>query len=355
MTRVKWVWGEMLCLMGAAIALAASPLEAATVMKLAHYSPPGILSSDEEAMAQTFKAIVEKQSQGRIKVEVFPAAQLGGVREMAESTKLGVIQGNIIYTSLGATFSPKIGLIGIPYLFRDQYHAWRVLDGKFGEELADAVRRDTGLRVLAWGEGDGFRQVFNHVRPVRTVEDLKGLKIRVPENKGLLAMFQAYGALPVTITWLETYTALQTKLADGAEPEIGSAKNIKMNEVQKYLLLTNHSYNTHLLWVNDKWFRSLPKADQAILLDAARIAKFANRGLSVIRTYLYVEEFEKQGMQVFAPTPEAVEKFKRLGQPAYIKAFEAAVGKEWFDKALHAAKEAEEQIRAENEQEIVKP
>lgn len=327
---------------------------AQTVMKLAHYAPPGIANSDEEAMAQTFKSIVEKQSQGRLKVEIYPAAQLGNVREMAESTKLGVIHGNIIFTSLAGTFAPKIWLIGIPYLFRDQYHAWQVLDGDFGRELADAVRKETGLRVLAWAEGDGFRQVFNSVRPIQKVEDLKGMKIRVPESKGLLAMFQAYGALPVTITWTETYTALQTKVADGAEPEIGSAKNIKMNEVQKYLLLTNHSYNTHLLWVNDKWFSALSADLQSIILDAARIAKIANRGLSVVRTYMYLDEFEKQGMQVTAPSAKALEDFRKLGQPAYIGAIEKDIGKDWVQKALRAARTAEERIKGENQRETAK-
>lgn len=318
------------------------------LMKLAHYAPPGIANSDEDAMAQVFKSIVEKASLERVKVEVYPAAQLGNVRETAEATKLGVVQGNIIFTSLGGAFSPKIWLIGIPYIFPDQYHAWQVLDGDFGRELAEAVRKETGLRVLAWGEGDGFRQVFNSVKPVQKVADLKGMKIRVPESKGLLAMFQAYGALPVTVTWTETYTALQTKVADGAEPEIGSAKNIKMNEVQKYLLLTNHSYNTHLLWVNDKWFSGLPADIQSIMLEAARIAKVANRGLSVIRTYMFLQEFEKQGMQVAAPSPQAVEEFKRIGQPAYIAAIEKEIGKEWVQKMLKAAKDAEEKIKAEN-------
>ncbi len=321
-----------------------------TVMKLAHVAPPGPYKSDEGAMSNVLKNMVEVETGGEIEVKIYPAAQLGGMREMVESTQIGATQAVICYTSVASIFSPKIALIGIPFIFPTADHAWATLDGWFGKDLAEAVRKEAGLRVLAWGEGDGFRVVWNSKRPIHSPADLKGLKIRVPENKGLMGMFKAFGASPVTITWTELYSALQTGVADGSEPELGSGLNIKLYEVSKYITLSNHSYNTHALFVNDAWFRKLPEKHKRALIHAARHAITANRGISQIRVYDSIAFFKEKGLQIYAPKPEEMAQFKKIGQPAYIDFVKELAGAEWVDKALRAAEETRKKLASEEDQ-----
>jgi tripartite ATP-independent transporter DctP family solute receptor len=316
-------------------------------IKVAHVDKPDRFESCMGAMSNTFKDLVESMSGGEIEVEIFPAGQLGNMREMVESTQMGATQIVICYTSVGTIFSPELMVVQIPFIFPTAAHAWRALDGQWGKDLADELLRDAGLRNLAWGEGFGFRVVWNNKRPIRRPADLKGLKIRVPESKGLFALFKALGAAPVTITWTELYTALQTGAADGCEPELGGGAMIKLYETTKYVTLTNHAYNIHGMWANEKWFQSLSNKHKKIIIEAARVAEIASRGISQNIAGASVGLCISKGMEIYSPTTEEMGEFIKQGQSAYLKAIEKDVGKEWIDKTLKAAKQATDELDAE--------
>ncbi len=328
-------------------ALTLSAAEAKVTIKLAHVDQPGRFETCMGAMSNTFKDVVEAMSSGEIQVSIYPAGQLGNMREMMESTQMGSTQIVMCYTAVATTFSPKIAAVQIPFIFPTAAHAWRTLDGWWGKELAGEFMKDTGLRVLAWGEGFGFRVIWNNKKPVKKPADLKGLKIRVPESKGLFALVQALGAAPVTITWTELYTALQTGVADGCEPELGAGAPIKLHEVTKHITLTNHGYNIHGMFVNDKWFQQQSEKDKKIIIEGARIAEIASRGISQNLVGANTQVYLNKGVQIYAPTPEEMAEIIKIGQPAYIKAVEKDMGKEWIEKTFKATKEATAAMDAE--------
>ena len=147
--------------------------------------------------------------------------------------------------AIAGYFKPAM-VLDIPYLFSSAPVAWKVLDGKFGDELAAALLDKTGMRVLAYGE-TGFRNFTNSKRPIKSPEDLKGLKIRVMETPLYITLVKALGAAPTPIAWTETYTSLQQGVVDGQENPVSVIIQAKFAEVQKYLTLDGHTYGADFL------------------------------------------------------------------------------------------------------------
>jgi TRAP-type transport system periplasmic protein len=308
---------------------------------------PGRFESCMGAMSNTFKDLAESLSGGDLEVKIYPAGQLGNMREMVESTQMGSTEIVICYTAVGTIFSPRLALVQIPFLFPTAAYAWHTLDSQWGNDLADQFLKDSGLRVLGWGEGFGFRVIWNNKRPIHTPADLKGLKIRVPESKGLLALFKALSASPVTITWTELYTAMQTGAVDGCEPELGGGVGIKLQETTKYVSMTNHAYNIHGMFINEKWFQKQTPQHKKIIVEAARVATVASRGISQNITGHAVGQCLARGVKIYTPSAEEMVDFIKIGQPAYVEAIKKDVGQDWIDKTLKAAEASKKALEAE--------
>jgi TRAP-type transport system periplasmic protein len=320
-------------------------------IKLGHFSIDKYPGDPPVVNAYNFKHYVESLSNGDMEVKIYPNFQLGDVRAMMESTQMGATQATITYTSVFTIFDKKAALTQIPFVFPSEEIAIRVMRGPFGKELAEDVRKTTGIRVLNWADGCGFRQLYSN-RPIKSAADLKGMKLRVPENKGLLLLFKALGAAPVTISWAELYTALQTGVAEGCETEIQSGVVIKLNEVQKYMTMSSHSYNIQPLLMNEKFFQSLPDKYKDVILRAADQADRAATGYSRTSQLEAIQTFVKGGMHIIYPSDEQREQFKKIGQPPYIKWMEEEVGKDWLNNFLNAVKDAETQWNKEVKERI---
>jgi tripartite ATP-independent transporter DctP family solute receptor len=236
--------------------------------------------------AQRFKDELEKLAPGRFKVELFPGGSLGGEREMAESVQLGSLEMAITGTAVIGNFVPELMVTDIPFLFRDYAHARKVMDGPVGEMLL-AKMKDKGLVGLAFGEV-GFRHLTDAKRPIATVADLQGLKIRTMENSIHLAAFRALGAQPTPMSWTEVITALQQGTIDGQENPLSIIVASKLWEVQKYITLSNHAFTPVAFYVSPALYDSLSPEDQAILKKAAEAGRAANRA--------YVDESERTGL-----------------------------------------------------------
>ena len=309
-------------------------------IKFSHGQPP----VEEENIHQgvtVFKKIVEQKTAGRVKVEVYPANQLGKEREQFEGVKLGNIEMCMIAEGPMAGFFPEIMVIGIPYLFSNEAVAWRALDGPFGKALFEEMRKKTGVRALGIGE-NGFRNFTNRVRPIRTPDDLKGLKIRTMENPAHMAMVRALGASPTPIAWGEVYMALQQGVVDGQENPVSVIEVAKFYEVQKYLTLDGHVYSILPILISEKFYQSLPPDIKKIIADTVKIMTTVARGQNIRHVYNGVKILQDKGMTVYSPTEKELQLFRDRSQKPVIEFLEKSkIDKKWIEMAIKAAKEAE--------------
>ncbi len=327
------------------ITLSGSSLWAAPItIKFAHGMPP----DEEEALHRgvvVFKKMVEQKTAGKVKVELYPANQLGKEREQFEGVKLGTIEMCMIAEGPMAGFLPEIMVVGIPYLYANEVTAWRSLDGPFGKALFEEMRKKTGVRALGIGE-NGFRNFTNRVRAIKSPDDMKGLKIRTMENPAHMAMVRALGASATPIAWGEVYMALQQGVVDGQENPVSVIEAMKFNEVQKYLTLDGHVYSILPILINDKFFMSLPPDIQKTIADIARTATTVQRGQNVKKVYDGVKSLQDKGMEVYSPTEKELKMFREKSQKPVLEFLDKTftdkkIDKKWIDMAIKSAKASE--------------
>jgi tripartite ATP-independent transporter DctP family solute receptor len=300
-----------------------------------------VFISKKGAAGVTFKNIVEAEEPA-VSVQLFPAGQLGGERELIEATKLGTIQISMVSAAIASYFK-EAQVLDIPYLFTSAPVAWKVMDGWFGKELAEECLKKTGMRVLAYGE-TGFRNFTSSKAPIKSPADLQGMKIRVMESPIYVNMLKALGAAPTPIPWPETYTALQQKVVDGQENPISAIVQAKFFEVQKYLTLDGHSYGADFILINDKFYQSLPKESQQTIKRAAIIAGWAGRSIQQINSATGLSLLKEKGMEIYRPNDQQMTMFREAAQKPVIEYIETQVGKEWVDKLMKAVREAEAEL-----------
>src|SRR5512137_806367 len=228
--------------------------------------------------AQKFADLINERTSGRIVIKLYPSNQLGkGEREMTEGIQQGAI--DLLITSTGPMggFSPSINILDFPFLFRDFNHVDLVMDGTIGRKLLNDFEK-ANIKALAFWE-NGFRHLTNNKRPVRKVEDGKGLKIRTMENKVHLAAWKVAGFNPTPMSWGEVFTALQQRVIDGQENPIAVFYSNKLWDAgQTYFSQTAHVYSPALLLVSKKTFDALPKEDRQLFLrTGVEVAKFQRK------------------------------------------------------------------------------
>ena len=280
--------------------------------------------------ASKFADLVKERSNGRIQVTVYPDGQLGkGERELLEAVQQGTIDIYVGSTGPIGGFSPAIGILDIPFMFNNYEHVDKVLDGPIGQQLLDDLEK-AQFKALAFWE-NGFRNLTNSRRAVRVPADAKGLKIRTMENKVHIAAWKAAGVNPVPMAWGEVYGALQQKTIDGQENPIAVIYSVKLNEVQKYLSLTQHVYSPAVLIVSLKKWQSIPKPDQEMLFKTAREVAQYQRKLGRDMEEKQITELSAKGMKVEKKIDKAA--WRKAMQPA-ISSVAEQFGKEKVDAIL---------------------
>jgi tripartite ATP-independent transporter DctP family solute receptor len=249
------------------LALEGSPVAAADrTLRFGHIWPP---EGGWGGAAQRFADLVSQRTGGRIEVKVFPSSQLGNERELEEGLQIGNVDFTFGGPGVLTNFDHTIGVFDMPFLFRDYTHANRVMDGPVGQQVWDSLRSRAGIRVLGSG-AQGFRYVLTRTKPARSLDDLKGLKIRVPEAETFLRTFRLIGANPVAVPWGETYLALKNGVVDGMEGVPDVILNHKMFEAGKYIAKTGHIMATLQLLVSEKTYQSLPPEVRKAIDDTGR-------------------------------------------------------------------------------------
>ena len=243
-----------------------------------------------------FKEKVEERSNGRIEIKMFPDSQLGSDSAVLDALKLGTIEMTLLSTAL-ASKVPEFGVFDIPFLFADRSKVERIAHGEVWEQDLKGKLPAQGLVGLGFWEA-GFRQITNNVRPINEPADLKGLKIRVPESQVRMAMFSHFGANPVPMDFGELFSGLHQGVVDGQEGPLSNTQSAKLDEVQKYLSITNHNYSPAYLLASKKWFDTLSPEDQQLLTDAAQEAGDEIRDRAENLDKELIEYFKEKGMEV---------------------------------------------------------
>ncbi|HEX9400856.1 MAG TPA: TRAP transporter substrate-binding protein [Anaeromyxobacter sp.] len=302
-----------------------APLE----LKLGHVGEPGSLFA---LSATEFARIANAKLGGRATVVVFGSSQLGGDKELLQKMKLGTVDLAIPSTVMSSEVD-LFGLFEMPYLVRDREHMAAIEKAVVWPTLAPAAAK-RGYRVLAVWE-NGFRHITNNLHPIRTPADLKGIKLRVPEGKWRVAMFQAYGASPSPMKLSEVFVALQTGVMDGQENPLTQTWSSRFQEVQKFLSLTSHVYTPAYLTVGEKRFASLPKEVQQALEQAAKETQAFVYQTAAAQDRELLQKIKQSGLQVNDIDRDA---FVKASQPIYDQfAREVPEGKELVERARKLA------------------
>jgi tripartite ATP-independent transporter DctP family solute receptor len=309
----------------AALAVACSTAFAQTKEVKLGYALP--IASHYGAGAAAWAETTEKASNGALKFRQFPSSALGGERELIESLQLGTVEAAIVSTGTLSNFVPDVGVMDIPFLFRDADHARHVLDGPIGQGILDKFS-GRGLIALAWGE-QGFRHVTNNKRAVEKPEDLKGLKLRTMENPVHITAFRTFGAAPTPMSWPEVTGALQQGTIDGQENPLSVIVSSKLSQVQKHLTLTGHVYSPVAILVSPAFWNGLTPDQQKAVRDGAKAAAAATRKYVEETDRKAVDELKAQGMQVVVLQDKSP--FQKALDPAY-KQYSSKYGKELLDK-----------------------
>jgi tripartite ATP-independent transporter DctP family solute receptor len=283
--------------------------------------------------AHAFKQAVERQSKGRIEVQMYPNRQLGDEKPMLEGLRFGTLDAAVITNAVVAQIEPAFQVNDLPFLFSSEAQAHKVLDGKVGQILAKKLEAK-GIVSLGFMEG-GFRHMINNVRPVSKPEDVKGVKYRVMQNPVYIDMFSALGGSAVPMAWGETFTAVQQGTIDGLEIPIAVIDSSKYNEVTKYLSLTNHTYSMIALLVSKKSMDKLPADLQKVVREAGKTALGAQRVAAGANAKALVGALEKKGMKVNVVAD--IVPFRNSVKPVYEK-FKPTIGAEVMNDVLAAVK-----------------
>ena len=301
-------------------------------LQWAHSSPP-----ENDRLGDSSKEIIakiEKESNGRLKFDYYPANQLGAERDTLEGVSLGTVDLAVISSGPTVGFFPEIAVSAIPYILTDRETAWAVYDGPFGQKLAADMEAKTGMKVLGWAE-NGFRTFSNNKHEVKNPADMKGLKIRTMENEFHMAMVNDMGASAIPVTFAELYTALSQGTVDGQENGLALTYNNKLYEKLKYITLDYHVYDPYVVAMSSKAWNSLPADLQELL--QANIKDFIalERQYNIRDDERCLQAMKDAGLQVYEPTEADFAAFK-ASTAGVIDKVKAKIGPEIVDEYLAA-------------------
>jgi tripartite ATP-independent transporter DctP family solute receptor len=248
-----------------------------------------------------FAELVKSKSNGDILVNHYPAQQLGTEPEMISLTQGGTMQMFIVSPGNLGNFVKDFQIMLCPYIWRDYAHIQKTMEGPIGKDLGDQLLASKGIRMLDALWINGPRHLTTKSLSVTKPDDLKGVKIRAPQAPIYLAAVKSLGANPVPVDFAELYMALQQGVAEGQENALGTIDSKKYYEVQKFVMLTGHIYQSQIVGINAKFFDSLPANYQKIVVDAVKEAREYNNKLQLEADEKAKEKFIKLGMKIVEP------------------------------------------------------
>jgi TRAP-type transport system periplasmic protein len=294
-----------------AVALVLQPAEAKTKINIGStYGPDAPVHFG----LVKFKELVEQRSKGDMEVLIHVGGAMGGERDVFEAMSSGGLEMGAMGSGDVSIFFPKWMVYEVPYALRDADHFWKFWNGPVGKEVNDMVLKERGVMTA----GVLFRgaRFLTANRPIKTPAEVKGLKIRLPENKPWIKVWETLGALPVVVAFPEVYMALKTGVAEAQENPLESIWAYKFYEAQKYLIGTRHVFSAAKYQVSKKWFDTLKPDQQQLILQAWKDATDYANSLAVAADKKFLVDLQGKGMTLIEPDMAA---FQKAVQPAMVE------------------------------------
>lgn len=267
--------------------------------------------------AKRFAELVEERTNGRIRILVQAEGQMGSELEVIQQMQYGGIDFARVSLSQLAEYIPRLNVLQMPYLYTDSEHMWRVLDGAIGDEfLAEVDGSD--LVGLSWYDA-GARNFYNSVKPIDSLEDVAGMRIRVQESDLMADMVEALGATPVPTGYADVYSYLERGIVDGAENNWPSYESMKHYEVAKYYTVDEHTRVPEMQICSRYTWEKLSEEDRAIILECARESAFYERELWIEREAESRRIATEHGTEVVELSAEEKKRFQNAVMGVYEK------------------------------------
>lgn len=300
-------------------------------LRLAHISDENHPSHKGSLL---FKQLVEERTDGKVEIQIFPNSALGSAPEYTEQMRLGIVDLGLSTSGQLQVWVKEYAAVMIPFLFESYQHAHNALDGEAGDLLASLAEKEDLVVLSNWEWG--FRQITNNKKPIKGPKDLEKMKMRVPNEIQLQSMYETLKSVTTVVAFPELYMALSQGVVDGQCNPIPTIYHHKFFEVQKYLAISNHVYNTQMLVASKKKWDSLPENIQKILTECSEVAGLYVRQLTMSSEEELVKEMEDKGMIVTRPDLSA---FAKAVKPAVDKVAEFA-GKDFTMKFVESVQNA---------------
>lgn len=327
---MKFRKNVLLPFVAAASLVAAAPSALATTFKMAVGDAAG---GTQWELGTSFAKSFEQKTGGKHKVDLFPNGQLGSEEDTVNNASMGVLDFSILAVNNITPFSPTVGLLTMPYVIQSAEDAKKLTQGEVGKELAENTIRDAGVRIVGWAYS-GFRVLTNSKKPVKTLDDLKGLVIRVPKNEIMIASYQAWGVNPTPMSWSETFTGLQQRVVDGQDNPYITVSAMKFYEVQKYITNVRYIFSLEPLVVSESVFQDQKPDVQKAILDAGREATEHSFKYLLETEEKIKKDLVARGMQITDPADGEKEWIAKATTAVWPKFYKSIGGKEKLDRAL---------------------
>lgn len=278
----------------ATLVMATSAMAASVTLKFGHL---GAEDTAYQKGAVRFQQLVRKYSNDDVDVQIFPNGVLGDEGEMFEQQMAGVLDVSIINPGKITDFSETANIFSFPFLYKDEAHWNRVLSGKLGQEISDRIYKESGVKVIGYF-GGGKREIVSN-RPLNSLDDLKGMKLRVNPTKPLIAAWSALGAQPTTFAWKEIYTGLQLGAIDGLLNEPEWIYRMRFQEVAPNIGLSEHDITVRLMTLSGKTLERLTDAQKAAVFKAAAEASAYARQEQLKLDKQSMDELVKAGAKLY--------------------------------------------------------
>lgn len=299
------------------------------------------LESPEHTGAIKFKEFVEAKSDGKIKVEVYPASQLGSLREQVEQTQIGEIDITMQPTAVVTPFVDDVKIVDLPYLWpADAEKMYSVLDGDVGEDIL-ATLDEGGFEGLGFWPG-GYKLFTTNGTEIHSPADLNGLKMRVMESPLLIDQYEHWDASAIPVPYAEVYNALQQGIVDGQENPLQTIFLNKYYEVQSNVIESYHGTMTYLLMANQGWFDGLPEKTQNLIIEAEKEGRMLAREDLKKTENDFRQKIIDSGVDYYELTDEEIQKFREFSEPFHEEVYNKPEQLELLKKVKEAIKATEE-------------